>query len=787
MGKLAVVLAILLSRLSFGQSTQNIIGIISENFTEKPIEGVNVKLFFNDSLALETLSNSKGEYSFNQVDLGSYDISFAHIKYKAFVQPSVTVSISKETILNVSMESRTIQLTEVEINPEKDRGIPNNEMAHSSVFSIHPRDASRIAGGLDDPIRVAGTLPGVTAATGFSSNFISIRGNSPRGLKYYTNGVELPNPTHFARIGSSGGTFTIFSLGLLDKSDFYTGGFSAEYGDALAGVFDVKFKTGNTNQHEMAFQVGTLGIEFGAEGPLSKKIKSSYAFNYRYATVSLARVSNPSQPTYQDLSFNLTFPFAKSKSKLQIFAISGISDRVRHGVKDSTLWQDTIKDYFRTNLYLNSKTASIGIIYKKFVGQKSVFNATLLGSYTDQGDNKEYILDNYEILNQRINEYSSIPLSAALTFKHKFSLRHQNITGVNFTTTQHTWNAEKYNFITSQQQVLLNGNGRSNLLRAFTQSKYSFNEKLSLYAGLHYMVYDVNHKQVVEPRGSIKYQLNARHGFSFSAGKYSQVENFATYMYQSPTNTNNVILPNKNIDFTKANHYVLGYYGKVFKNHNLRIEIYQQDLYDVVADSGSFSTLNISELQDLRQVGNLGTGLNRGIDIGFERYTDNGLYYIINTSIYRSIYSGGDGVVRSTAFDNMFNLRFIVGKEYKLRESLSKKNITKFRSFAWNSNLSVLGGETFTPLDLTASKLEQETIYDETNAYRDRGETLLFLDFNFSYTVNKNERKTVWGIQVKNIFSNGNAVFREYDITKDKEVIVKSNAFFPNIFYRLEF
>ena len=775
---------IFISSIAYGQSYQNVRGTIKESFTEQVIEGVIVKLLLADSTYKQTLSDEKGNFSFSEIQIGFYDILYTHINYKSFIQPAISVTVSKETVLNIVMENRAKKLEEVEVNFEKERGIPNNEMANSSVFSIHPNDARRLAGGLDDPIRVTGTLPGVTASTSFSANFVSIRGNSPRSLKYQMEGVELPNPTHFARIGGSGGTFTIFSMQLMDKSDFYTGAFSAQFGDALGGVFDVKFKKGNSKQHEMTFQIGTLGAEFGSEGPLSKKNNSSYVLNYRYATVALGRIGNPSSPTYQDLSFNIDIPLAKSKGKLQFFAIAGTSDRTRAALTDSSEWKESLD---RTTLYLASTTATLGGVYKKYIGTKSVFKATAVGSYSKQLDNKNYVRDDFSKLNQKVNEYTSIPLTGAISLKHKFGLKHSNITGASFNTTSHNWLAEKYSFTQNKQIVLMNGIGRSNLIKAYTQSKFSVSEKFNILAGAHYLIYDVTNKQTVEPRLSLNYQVNPKHSLSLSAGMHSQIENYATYLYEETNTDGTISNPNKNLGLSKATHYILGYKGKVFTNHRLKIEAYFQQLYDVPVDSLTFSTINIEELSDLRSLTNSGTGQNYGLDVGFERYTDNGLYYIFNSSIWRSLYTAGDGVQRSSAYDNNYNLRFIIGKEYKLRASTNKKGVDRYRAFSWNSSLNVLGGQVYTPLDFLNSKIEQETIYDESLAFTEKGKTLVFLDFNFSYTINKKKRKSVWAIQVKNLLNNGNALYREYDTISEKEVEIKSTSFFPNIYYRLEF
>ncbi len=498
----------------------------------------------------------------------------------------------------------------------------------------------------------------------------------------------------------------------------------------------------------------------------------------------MGRIGNPSSPTYQDLSFNVDIPLAKSKGKLQFFAIAGTSDRTRAALEDSSEWKESLD---RTTLFLASTTATMGAVYKKFIGNKSVLKATAVGSYSKQSDNKDYVQDDFSIINQKINEYTSIPLTGALSFKHKFGLRHSNITGLSYNTTAHDWRVEKYSFIQNQQIVQMDGNGRSNLLKAYTQSKFSISEKLDILAGVHFLQYDVTDQQNVEPRLSVNYQINSRHSLSISSGLHSQVENYATYLYQETDSEGEIYFPNQDLGLTKAIHYIIGYRGKVFTNHRLRIEAYYQQLYDVPVDSFTFSTINLEELSDLRTLTNSGTGQNYGIDIGFERYTDNGLYYIFNSSFWRSLYTAGDGVQRSSAFDNNYNLRFIVGKEYKLRASKTRKGIDRYGAFSWNSSLNVLGGQVYTPLDFLDSKVMQETIYDESLAFTERGETLVFLDFNFSYTINKKKRKSVWGIQIKNLLNNGNALYREYDTVLDQEVEVKSTSFFPNVFYRLEF
>ena len=99
-------------------------------------------------------------------------------------------------------------------------------------------------------------------------------------------GVDIPNPNHYSNAGSSGGGISILSAQLLSNSDFVTGAFAAEYGNALSGVFDLKLRKGNNERKEYTLQAGLLGLNVAAEGPIAPFYKGSYLINYRYSTLS---------------------------------------------------------------------------------------------------------------------------------------------------------------------------------------------------------------------------------------------------------------------------------------------------------------------------------------------------------------------------------------------------------------------------------------------------------------------------------------------------------------------
>lgn len=116
-----------------------------------------------------------------------------------------------------------------------------------------------------------------------------------------------------AALGTTGGAISMVNNNLHTNSDFFTGAFPAEYGNATAGVFDLKLRSGNNENREYVFQVGLNGFELGAEGPFSKNANASYLVNYRYSTSALLHAigietgEGSSTPFYQDLSFKFGF------------------------------------------------------------------------------------------------------------------------------------------------------------------------------------------------------------------------------------------------------------------------------------------------------------------------------------------------------------------------------------------------------------------------------------------------------------------------------------------------
>ena len=145
-----------------------------------------------------------------------------------------------------------------------------NEAAVVSARQFSVDEAVRYSGTRNDPSRMAQNFAGVSGSND-ARNDIIIRGNSPAGVLWRMEGIDIPNPNHYSTLGSTGGPVTILKYKYIKEFRFYTSAFPAQYGNAVAGVFDLRMRNGNNEKYEFLGQMGFNGFEFGAEGPLNSE------------------------------------------------------------------------------------------------------------------------------------------------------------------------------------------------------------------------------------------------------------------------------------------------------------------------------------------------------------------------------------------------------------------------------------------------------------------------------------------------------------------------------------
>jgi len=654
-----------------------------------------------------------------------------------------------------------------------------NSLATLSARTFSAEETRRYAGGMNDPARMASAFAGV-AVGNVQDNAIIIRGNSPKGVQWKLEGVEIPNPSHFAGANVAGGGFTtLFSNHLLAGSDFFTGAFPSEYGNALAGVFDIKFRNGNNEKREYAFQAGLLGIDFAAEGPFIKNKKAAYLINYRYSTLGLIKKFIPSEqiPVYQDLSFKLIFPL-KNRAEISFWGIGGDDKNDEPVTDDTSLW---IYDWDRVKYELSTYVGATGFTYKKVLNQSAYFHSSFAASTSNFNmDMKK--MDNNLILNDTIlinNTESKFTFTSFLN--KKFSKAHTNRTGVNFS--KLTYNTNTSGRYHGDMVDFTRSSGSSYLLQAYTQSKIDLSRKTLLNIGLHAQYFFLNGKYSVEPRLGLKHKLNTKHEISLGYGNHSQLEPLKIYMYQKE-DIGNIIYPNADLGFSKAHHLILGYDYFINSNLRLKIEPYYQYLYNIpVVDNDTWSMINYElEFMFNKELVSKGSGRNIGIDLSLERFLNNNYYYLLTASVFDSKYKAGNGNTYNTRFNKNYILTILGGKEFVFNKRPNKDAVLSL-----NGRISIMGGHRTIPLNDELSLQGKEIIFDYSTPYENSLPTDVFVDLTISYRRNKSKYSSIWTLQAKNITGSASNYMYQYNLREDIIDYTSEKIIVPQISYRIEF
>lgn len=756
-------------------------GTVLELDGTRGISKVNVILFQPDS-SWSTSTDSSGEFSFQNIPVGRYNISLSHLGYQSNVIPDIVVSSGKELQLEARMEATAMEMDTVVIGASNPRGVPINEMATVSAISFDVEDTRKFAGSIDDPARMATAFAGVTNNPFISNNLISIRGNSPRGMVYHLEGIEIPNPNHFARIGSSGGSFTLFSPQLLRRSDFFMGSMPAEYGNSTSGVFDIYFRGGNRSKRFHTAQLGILGVDLSAEGPFQKGKKSTYLFNYRFFTFNLVRwfTGTRQVPTFQDVALKFDFPLGRA-GKISTFILAGNSERTKALVEDSTQWEFDID---RQERILGSEMGIVGVSHVVPIGTSLTLRSTIAATHGMARDNQNFLNDSSYLQPTVRHEYRRQRFAGGSTLRFSRSPSFVFKTGFTVSASLHDYFFYRYARESLTETRIAENDGTTYNAQAFAQMKIRLLPRLSFLPGVRYTYFNLSSSQALEPRAGFNYQLNSNHSLGLGYGLHSRIEHFAIYMAEQTENGTGITRPNQDLDFLRSHHLSFGYNGALDANSRIRLETYYQYLFNVPVEvGGTYSVINLDELEELRFLKNEGYGRNYGVELGFQHFNAKGYYLMVNGNLFESHYRMSDtSVWLSSAYDFGYKANFLLGKEFKYGK---KSGFNKV--FGINGRFTFVGGQLVTPVDADSSKIIGWTVYDETSPFSVREKPLFIVDMTMRFRANHHKYSSEFAIQIKNMLQNAVPEYREYDPGLDEVITLKGASILPVLSYKIDF
>jgi hypothetical protein len=744
--------------------TQTIKGVVVDKQSQIPIPGAIIQVV-NSNPLLGTSTNEQGEFKITNVPIGRLQIKIQVISYK---EKYITINLNagKESVTNIELEESVIQGQEVVVIAEQDKTKTNNKMSTVSSRLFSAEEAARYAGSRNDPARMAANFAGVSGAND-SRNDIIIRGNSPIGILWRLNGLDIPNPNHFGNAGSTGGPISILNNNTLDNSDFMSGAFAADYGNATSGVFDLKMRKGNDEKHEFLVQMGFNGFELGAEGPFNKKKNSSFLVNYRYSTLAVFKALNidfgtgDAVPQYQDITFKTDFATEKF-GKFSFWGIGGLS-YVALLESDKKSGQD-IYGYSARDTYFRSNVGASGISHT-YLFKNNAYIKTNIGV---SGQYNNIIADridtSFKTPKNLKPEYrqttKNIRYSVNTTYNKKFNSRDFVNTGIY---------AELYNtlfvdsndnfFGTNTFVTLRNYKGTTALIRGFAQWQHKFSDNLLFNAGISNQFFLLNNSNAIEPRIGLKYSINSKQSLSLGGGLHSQLQPIYVY-FASDTINGKTVETNRGLDFTRAAHGVIAYDNSFAQNFRIKTEIYYQYIFNAPVKNfpSYFSALNLGADFNSPNVNNLvskGIGQNYGVEITLEKFYSKGYYLLFTSSLFESKYKGSDNITRNTAFNGNYVFNLLGGKEFKINQ----KHVLSL-----DVRATYAGGKRYTPIDLEASKAEKDEVRDGTRAFELQYADYFRLDVKPGYRFNTKRVTHEFTIDIQNVTRNANVFQQSYDI-----------------------
>jgi len=756
--------------------TQTIKGTVIDQSTSAPLPGAYILLIDSDPL-IGAVTDERGEFILNGVPVGRRGIKVTYIGYAPRTITGLDVVSGKQLVLDIGLEEQLILGADIKVNAYARKDKPLNEMAAISARSFSVEETEKYAGSLGDPARMAMNFAGVMGGAD-QVNDIIIRGNSPIGLLWMLEGIHIPNPNHFGSLGSTGGPISMLNNNVLSNSDFYTGAFPAEYGNALSGVFDLQLRNGNTRKREYTLQAGLNGAEVGAEGPFIMGKQHSYIADYRYSTLAALHwlglhVGLMAVPYYQDLSFKLDFKI-KSSGHLSVFGLGGM---------DHITLQEN-EEGKKSFLRISTKTGVFGLSHTHFFDNTCRLKTGIAWSVSDNQD-IDSTRFNGELRDFYSDEYQEQKISLVTNIRKKFSAADLLIAGADVDIIRTDLQDSIYNPSAGTFFHTIDVSDGMALIQSYILWKHKFTDDLELVGGLHHQQVSLNNQVAVEPRISISYDVNDKNTFNAGYGLHSQMQSRLVYFDETLVDTAvmRYVQTNRNLEFSKSHHLVVGFQHLFNPQLRLKTEAYYQKLFGipVKAVPSFISMINYGgsfHYGDYDSLVNKGTGRNVGLECTFEHFFTTNYYYLITLSLFDSKYKASDSKIRNTIFNSNYVLNFLGGYEFQIN---SRNSLSLDLKAVWS------GGLRYIPIDLNASRMAGETVYDYSRAYKDRYDDYYRIDVRLSYKINRPKFSNTIAIDIQNVTNRHNRFLEDFNAETGKVEQEFQIGILPVALWRVQF
>lgn len=518
----------------------------------KPIFGANV---FIEGTYDGASSDDKGNFSFTTTASGN----------QILVVSSLTFETLKAPIETNNCKDKTFQLKE-SVNTLDAVVITAGSFSageKSRVSVLKPLDIVTTAGSAGNIIAALQTLPG-TQNVGEDGRLF-VRGGEADETQTFVDGIRVAQP--YGATTNNLPTRGRFSPFLFSGISFSTGGYSAEYGEALSSVLLLNTQD-EPDQNKTDISLMTVGLGLSNT---QKWKKSSLSINTAYIDLAPYQVAIPQNvdwnKAFQSLSGEAVYRYNLNNGIFKTYAAFDAS-RFDLNQEDSNQLEKVRVNLFNNNFYLNSS-------YKGNFGSNWQLFTGLSYGY---GQNKISIDDN-NVNNVEHASHLKIKMTKKVSDRIKLNF------GSDYFITKFD---EDFN-------TTFKSGYDSNIAAVYTEADIFFSKKFAVKAGVRASNNNYIEENSISPRASLAYKISKNSQFAFAYGNFEQAprQNYLKYSDDFVTE--------------KAAHYILNY-QYVKNNRTLRAEGYFKGYSDLVTYDTNQAQFNSIYTND-------GKGFAKGIDL----------------------------------------------------------------------------------------------------------------------------------------------------------------------------
>jgi len=669
-------------------------GFIIDAESKTELIGANI-LLINTTIGAAT--DIKGKFIIENAPIGNYSVKISFMGYDPIIKTDIIVRSNRTTSINGQLSPSSIESDEVVVEAAYFQ--KNVEQPLSSI-NFSGEEIRRAPGSAGDVSRILMSLPSV-AKVNDQSNTLIVRGGSPIENTFYIDNIEIPNINHFPSQGASGGAIGMLNVDFIQDVDFFTGGFSAIYGNKLSSIMDLSFREGNNERVEGQLDLNFAGFGGIIEGPLfseNANFMISARRSYIDFLIKMIDVGSSVAPTYGDIVGKIVYDIDKN-NKLMLLGVFGddhMSSNQQNAIDNKMVF------YGDQDIY----QSTVGLNWRSLWSKKGYSNTSF------SFNSMNFIEDFYETGTSElltINRSNDMFYQVRNINYYQFNKMHSIKFGVevkHIIAEYDNWYSEYTDAIGNPvESFTIDETVSGNIISAFGSYIFKPGARLALTFGGRSDYFSYANEFKFSPRFSFSYSFSDKTKLNGSTGLF----------YQSlPSKLLVSNERNKNLNIPVATHFILGVEQLLTESTQLTFELYQKNYSNFPMDPNQPGIFLIDEAYNTQgfyfnttDLIDNGLAQTQGAELMIQKKLAKDFYGLIGASYFHAKYKGADNIWRDRIYDN----RFVFSAEGGYKPN-----------YFWEFSLRWIyaGGRPYTPFNIEESQKLNRGVLDENRINSER-------------------------------------------------------------------